>query len=190
MPVGLPRVDRQDINKPTCRSTLEDNRGTASGGTVLDLDTGMQFLMANLKSLPAETTAAIDLAWDNDGGGALMRNPRGKTGFLPLPDAKHFADATAEAVRLWDSVKQSKVKGMLGNKSRFCAVSTDQGRLAVIEIVKYDTKQVTIDWMLADVTEQPDGSITIEPRKRFAAPGRGNEVKKEQRRFQEPLIPR
>jgi beta-lactamase regulating signal transducer with metallopeptidase domain len=169
--VGMPQskspVSELPDLTPMFRSILEDNRGP-TGGTILDLDSGKQMFMKNLKTTPAEGISRIDLAWDNDGGGALMRNPRGTTSFLPLPDAQNFDQATGQAARLWESVKKSKLKGMLGSKSRFCAVSTDQGRLAVIEIIKYNPMQVTIKWTLSDVFERGDGQVFFIPRAKFA----------------------
>ncbi len=138
---------------------LDDNHSRSySSGAVIDLDTGKQLTLAKHVLLPAAEAAVYDLTWDDDGGGALVRNPRGKARLLPLPEAKNIAAVVAEGRRRFNSVKKSTVKGMFGNKSRFCAVLTDQGRLAIVKIVMHDKKQATITWGLADVYDQPDRS--------------------------------
>ncbi len=114
----------------------------------LDLDAGA--LRETRRETNRAQLAILDVAWDNDGGGALMRNPFGKAKLLPLPDAGDFAHAVAKAVERRTLVAGSEDRGEFASKCRFFAVLTDEARLTAIEVKDFDRMQATIRWRLLD----------------------------------------
>jgi tRNA A-37 threonylcarbamoyl transferase component Bud32 len=126
----------------------------------LDLDAGA--LRVLREEINGAELAALDVAWDNDGGGALMRNPRGKSRLLPLPDAGDFERAATLANQRRQLVEGSEDRGEMASKCRFFAVLTDQGRLAVIETKDFDSTQATVRWRFLASPKAESGTAAIE----------------------------
>jgi len=128
----------------------------------LDLDAQVTLEVAGQRQPDSAQSLGLDVAWDNDGGGALMRDPYGKARLLPLPDASDFADAAAKAVERRDLVAGSGDRGALAEKCRFFAVLTDQARLAAIEVKEFEPAQGTIRWrFLEEPTKKPTTLGTV-----------------------------
>ncbi len=118
--------------------------------TALDLDTG------KLHQLTARTWPdQYELGWDNDVGGMLMVKPRkrGKpTGLLSLPEAKSLQEAVArvKGSQMQRLLDHSMERGVPALRSRFSAVRTNEGRIAVIEVTRFDRNSATLQWTLVN----------------------------------------
>lgn len=116
---------------PAFKTQIYDNTG-------LDLETGVTVPFMD------EWPALCDVAWDNDGGGALMIKPRSSVRFLALGAAEKWEDAISMARNSLDVLRTSTSKGMFASQSKFAAVLTCEGNLAVIQIGEYDANKGTI----------------------------------------------
>ncbi len=116
---------------PAFKTQIYDNTG-------LDLETGVSVPFMD------EWPALCDVAWDNDGGGALMIKPRSSVRFLALGAAEKWEDAISMARNSLDVLRTSTSKGMFASQSKFAAVLTCEGNLAVIQIGEYDANKGTI----------------------------------------------
>ncbi len=142
-------VARTDQRSPDPVLILRDNMA-------LDLDAEVTLEVSRERQPDPVQLSRTDVGWDNDGGGALMRNPYGKARLLPLPDASDFSDAVAKAAERRNLVAGSEDRGDVAKKCRFFAVLTDQARLAVIEVKEFDAAQGTIRWrFLQEPTKKP-----------------------------------
>ena len=116
---------------PAFKTQIFDNSG-------LDLETGVSVPFMN------EWPAPCDVAWDNDGGGALMIKPMSSVRFLALGAAENWEDAISMARNSLDMLRTSTSKGMFASESKFAAVLTSERNLAVIQIGEYEANKGTI----------------------------------------------
>ncbi|MBL7215118.1 MAG: tetratricopeptide repeat protein [Phycisphaerae bacterium] len=126
---------------------------TISDNMALDLDSGASIQIES-KEIPIE----YDIGWDNDGGGALMVNPKGSSTIVGLAGVKKgdWDEAIKSAKNSIALLKQKGSRGFLANTATFCAVLTDQGNLYVIEITDYSPERVTLNVLkLIDEANQP-----------------------------------
>ncbi|NIP27917.1 MAG: tetratricopeptide repeat protein [Phycisphaerae bacterium] len=116
---------------PAFKTQIYDNTG-------LDLETGV--------SVPVmeDWPALCDVAWDNDGGGALMIKPKSSLRFIALGAAENWEEAISTARNSLGVLRTSNSKGMLASQSKFGAVLTSEGNLAVIQIGEHDANKGTI----------------------------------------------
>ena len=131
---------------PSFKTQVYDNTG-------LDLETGLS--MAFIGEWPT----LYDVAWDNDGGGALMIKPRSSVRFLALGAAEKWEDAISMARNSLDVLRTSTSKGMFASQSKFAAVLTCEGNLAVIQIGEYDTKKGTIYGWVESISTRGFGPV-------------------------------
>lgn len=108
--------------------------------TVLDLDSG------EILALKEEWPDRFDVAWDNDGGGVLMKKAGSGVRFLALPSGgkQRWNDAICMARSDIDILRNSNTRGIWASRGKFAAVLTNEGNLAVIQIGEYDAEQGTI----------------------------------------------
>jgi len=147
---------------PQFTSNIYDN-------TVLDLDTGAAV------PLGSEWPDNLEIAWDNDGGGAIMINKeQSQVRFITLPTVKkgNWAEAVAAARRSIDILKTSTSSGVFANQTNFVAVLTSEGKLAVVEIGDHSPEQAEITWRL----EKPITPTSGEPPKLNRAPWVDGEI--------------
>ena len=111
---------------------------------LLDLDTGA--VRRVLREPNTNVLTGLDIGWDNDGGGALMKNPSGSARILALPDAKDFEDAAGKTLSRVSLVRNSDERGNVASQCRFFAVLTDRDNLAVVGVTDYSEMQATIRW--------------------------------------------
>ena len=145
---------------PQFTSKIYDN-------TALDLDTGAAV------PLGTEWPDNLEIAWDNDGGGAIMvKKKQSKVKFITLPGVKKgiWADALSTARNSIGVLKASTSSGVLANQTNFIAVLTSEGNLAVVEIGDHDPQQAEITWRL----EKP--TIPSEPPKLNRVPWVDGEI--------------
>ena len=142
-------VARTDQRSPDPVLILRDNMA-------LDLDAEVTLEVSRERRPDPVQLSRADVGWDNDGGGALMRNPYGKARLLPLPDASDFSDAVAKAGERRNLVAGSEDRGDVAEKCRFFAVLTDQARLAVIEVKEFDAAQGAIRWRFLQEPAEKD----------------------------------
>ncbi|HOC00031.1 MAG TPA: serine/threonine-protein kinase [Verrucomicrobiota bacterium] len=144
---------------PRATASAPDSVLILRDNLALDLD-GQSLVDVSRQSrrVPAQLQA-VDVVWDNDGGGVLMRNPRGTSRLLPLPDASDFEHAAALAVQRRELVEGSEDRGGLASKCRFFAVLSDQDRLAVIEIKEFDPMQATVRWRFVQGPKTAPGTV-------------------------------
>jgi len=116
---------------PSFKTQIYDNTG-------LDLDTGVSVPFMD------EWPALCDVTWDNDEGGALMIKPKSSVRFIALGAAENWEDAISIARNSLAVLRISTSKGMFASESKFAAVLTNEGNLAVIQIGKYEAQKGTI----------------------------------------------
>ncbi|MDH4240442.1 MAG: HEAT repeat domain-containing protein [Phycisphaerae bacterium] len=118
---------------PSFKVQLIDN-------TALDLDSG------EISMLKDEWPDRFDVAWDNDGGGALMKKVGSGVRFLALPsgDKQMWDEAIYMARSDIDELRNSNTRGIWASQGKFAAVLTGEGNLAVIQIGEYDAEKGTI----------------------------------------------
>jgi len=116
---------------PAFKTQIYDNTG-------LDLDTGVSVPFMD------EWPTLCDVAWDNDEGGALMIKPKSSVRFIALGGAEKWEDAISTARNSLAVLRTSTSKGMFASESKFGAVLTSEGNLAVIQIGEYDANKGTI----------------------------------------------
>jgi hypothetical protein len=140
--------------KPVARVAYSEYLMPLKAGWALDLDLQRNAGGGDLKFSGAVRTASIaaewppefDVAWSGDSGGALVTDPKSPTTrLMVLPDAMDFDQAVTTALRRdrlsWLQTHQDKAPG---GKYRFCAVLTDRGEVAVVEIVKSDPSEARL----------------------------------------------
>ena len=120
---------------------------------VLDLDSGKTLKVE--KDWPDE----YDVGWDNDEGGALFCNRSGTVKMLPISEAKHFADAASIAFGLQESLNVHGIRGVLAQESKYIAVKTSQGNIAVLEIIEYSRSKAKVKWKIIDHVKKPDVQV-------------------------------
>ncbi|MHC4084126.1 MAG: tetratricopeptide repeat protein [Planctomycetota bacterium] len=133
---------------PAFKTQIYDNSG-------LDLETG---IVAPLKD---DWPALFDVAWDNDGGGALMIKASSSVRFLALGAAKNWEDAISMARNSLSVLRTSTSKGMFASQSKFVAILTNEWNLAVVQIGRYDQEKAAIYWWLEKLPA-PDFGPVIE----------------------------
>ncbi len=118
---------------PSFEVQLPDNTG-------LDLDSG------EIAMLKDEWPDRFDVAWDNDGGGVLMKKTGSGVRFLALPSGEKqmWDEAVYIARSQFDELRNSNTKVIWASQSKFAAVLTSEGNLAVIQIGEYDANKGTI----------------------------------------------
>ncbi|MHC4693870.1 MAG: tetratricopeptide repeat protein [Planctomycetota bacterium] len=116
---------------PSFKTQIYDN-------TALDLETGVSVPFMD------EWPTLCDVAWDNDGGGALMIKPKSSVRFIALGAAENWEDAISIARNSIGILRTSTSKGMFASQSKFAAVLTSEGNLAVIQINEHDSNKGTI----------------------------------------------
>ena len=120
----------------------------------LDLDTGKKLQLQTV--WPDE----FDVAWDNDMGGVLMVNPKGgKAKIMAIPEAKDLIDAREIAVRMQRVLENSQEKGVPATRSRFAAVLTNQGRIAVIQVTEFTKQRGVLQYSREGPPRLPDAVI-------------------------------
>jgi hypothetical protein len=127
--------------RPAFRSQIYDN-------SALDLETGAAVAADALPE--AEWPTGFDVAWDNDGGGALMVGPGSGARIVGLPGAKegNWEEAISMGRKARGILRTSKAKGIMASQSNLAAVLTSEGNLAVIRITDYDERGATLSWHL------------------------------------------
>jgi hypothetical protein len=126
---------------PAFRSQIYDN-------SALDLETGAA---VTADAVPeAEWPTGFDVAWDNDGGGALMVGPGSGARIVGLSGVKegNWEEAISMGRKARGILRTSKAKGIIASQSGFTAVLTSEENLAVIRITDYDEKGATLFWHL------------------------------------------
>jgi len=119
--------------------------------TVLDLDSGF------LISVSKDITREYDVGWDNDGGGVLMVNPKKSAHIISLSGVekgKH-EEAIEAAEKSLELLQQSPAKGFLAAQTVFCAVLTDKGNLAIIEIAEYSREKGKLNVWMKEKAKSP-----------------------------------
>jgi hypothetical protein len=116
---------------PSFKTQIYDNSG-------LDLETGVSVPFMD------EWPALCDVTWDNDEGGALMIKPKSSVRFIALGAAENWEDAISMARNSLGVLRTSTSKGMFASQSKFAAVLTSEGNLAVIQISEHDANKGTI----------------------------------------------
>lgn len=118
---------------PSFEVQLHDN-------TALDLESG------EISLLKDEWPDRFDVAWDNDGGGALMKKDGSGVRFLALPSGEKqmWDEAIYMARSDIDELRNSNTRGIWASQGKFAAVLTNEGNLAVIRIGDYDADKGTI----------------------------------------------
>jgi hypothetical protein len=129
---------------PAFKTQIYDNTG-------LDLETGASVPFMD------EWPALCDVAWDNDGGGALMIKASSSVRFLALGTAEKWEDAISMARHSLGVLKTSTSKGMFASVSKFAAVLTSEGNLAVIQIGEYDAEQATVYGWIEKIPAEAHG---------------------------------
>jgi len=136
---------------PAFKCVIYDN-------SALDLETGAAVLLPNerpraesliVRAVPqAKWPEGFDVAWDNDGGGALMVGPGSGARIVGLPGAKkeRWEEAISTARRTLGVLRTSTAKGILARQSSYAAVLTSEGNLAIVEIGDYDAEKATLYW--------------------------------------------
>ncbi len=133
---------------PAFKTQIYDNTG-------LDLETGVT---APLKD---EWPGLFDVTWDNDGGGALMVKPRSPVRFLSLGAAEKWEDAISMARNTLAVLRTSTARGIFAGQSKFVAILTSEGNLAVIRIGRYDQEKGTIYWWLEKLPAYSFGPVKV-----------------------------
>ena len=110
---------------------------------MLDLETGAVLTWADKSD---ESVKFYDVGWDNDGGGALMAVPGSSARIVALAGAKDHWEAGTMARDVLSLLKASTSKGLAAGQSRFAAVLTDGGKVAVVEIVQYGPEKGVLQW--------------------------------------------
>jgi len=118
---------------PSFKVQLHDNTG-------LDLDNG------EIAPLKDEWPDRFDVAWDNDEGGVLMKKAGAGVRFLDLPsgEKQRWDKAIYMARSDIDELRNSNTRSIWAGRSKFSAVLTSEGNLAVIQIGEYDANKGTI----------------------------------------------
>ena len=125
---------------------------TIYDNTVLDLDSGASIVVES-KDIPTE----FDIGWDNDGGGALMVNPKGSSSIVGLAGVKQgdWIGAIQSARNSLPLLKKKASRGIFANTASFCAVLANQGKLYVVEITDYSPEKATLNVLkLEDLTNK------------------------------------
>ncbi len=117
----------------------------------LDLEIGAD---VSITGKTGKVPSYHDVAWDNDGGGALMVIPDSGTRIIALANATNLKEALNTARASMDLLRKSESKGVLAKQSKCVAVLTGQGNLAAIEITRYDSEKGTIEWMLVKAIDE------------------------------------
>ncbi len=128
---------------------------------VLDLETGAVLTGAERGDGPLKF---YDVGWDNDGGGALMVVPGSSARILALASAKNVWDACAMARDSVSLVRASPSRGFPAAQSRFAAVLTDGGKLAVVGIVEHEAKKGVLLWWFQGPLApafSPSGTVSL-----------------------------
>jgi len=118
---------------PSFEVQLHDN-------TALDLESG------EISLLKDEWPDRFDVAWDNDGGGVLMKKDGSGVRFLDLPSGEKqmWDEAIYMARGDIDELRNSNAKKIWASQGKFAAVLTSERNLAVIQISDYDANKGTI----------------------------------------------
>lgn len=124
---------------------LEDNM-------FLDLDTGK-----TMAAISEEWPDAYDVAWDNDMGGVIMIKPKSpKVRIMSLPEAKDIDESTIRKILEPDMRKllsMSQERGMPAPRGRFVIVMTDEGKIALVQILNFSRKQAQLCWIVGSPEE-------------------------------------
>ncbi|UCF16860.1 MAG: tetratricopeptide repeat protein, partial [Phycisphaerales bacterium] len=110
---------------------------------MLDLETGAVLTQADKSD---GSLKFYDVGWDNDGGGALMVVPGSSARILALAGAEDRWEAGTMARDVLSLLKASTSHGLAAGRSRFAAVLTDGGKVAVVEIVQYGPEKGLLQW--------------------------------------------
>ncbi len=126
--------------------------------TVLDLDRGI--IIGASKDVPRE----YDIGWDNNGGGVLIVNPKKSARIIGLSGIgkSKNKEAIEIAEKSLDLLRESPSESILAKQIVFCAVLTNEGNLAVIEIAEYSTDKATLNVWMKEKTKSPIDMSTPE----------------------------
>jgi len=152
------RAQQESAVKPIFRAVIYDNMA-------LDLESGAVVALGNRRAATGAAVAgsvliggvagqaACDVGWDNDGGGVLMVVPDSGARIVGLATIQQgqWPQATAAARGAIKVLKSSGARGVLAKQSRFAAVLTSEGNLAVIEITDFDAEKAKIEWRLEEL---------------------------------------
>jgi tetratricopeptide (TPR) repeat protein len=111
-----------------------------SDNTALDLDSG------EIALLKDEWPDRFDVAWDNDGGGVLMKKAGSGVRFLALPsvEKQRWDDAIYMARSEIDELRNSNARGIWARRGKWAAVLTNEANLAVIRIGGYNENRAMV----------------------------------------------
>jgi tetratricopeptide (TPR) repeat protein len=118
----------------------------------LDLDTGKSV------QLEKDWADAYEVAWDNDIGGTLMIKPQSqKVRIMAVPEASDLESAVRKALEpdMPRLLALSQERGVPAKRSRFAAVLTDQGQIAVIEVSRFTPKDALLQCVVGSAAAQP-----------------------------------
>jgi len=135
--------------KPTIRVDVI----TDKPAVVLDLDTGDK--MQLLEDWPEE----YDVAWDNDGGGAIFSKRGGSVTILPIYGVKDFEDAVRSPFSKTVELGEGDGYGVFAKDSRYVWVKTSEGNIAVVEIQNYSPARAMLKWQI--IKQNPDVPVEV-----------------------------
>jgi hypothetical protein len=124
-------------------------RGEIHDNAALNLDTGAAMALTREDGWPE----GFDVAWDNDGGGVLMRRRGSAVRLVALPGVEKglWDEAIPAARSAIPSLRTSAARGIFARDSRFAAILTSDGHLAIVEIGDHSPKQAVIYWWLEKI---------------------------------------
>ncbi|UCG57846.1 MAG: hypothetical protein JSU70_23645 [Phycisphaerales bacterium] len=117
-------------------------RAQIHGNTALDLDPAAAIPFSDKRP------NGFDVAWDSEGGGALLVTAGSSARILALPIAKNWDLAMFRARDTLAELRESTSTRVLANQSKFVAVLTSEANLAVVEISQYDADGAWLRWRL------------------------------------------
>ncbi|MHC4213853.1 MAG: tetratricopeptide repeat protein [Planctomycetota bacterium] len=127
------------------KAVLTDNSG-------LDLDTGKT----------GQAPAGLDVAWDNDGGGALMVMPDSNVKLMPVRGIEQKQEDVLSKARLHLPIlKTSPLRGISAKENRIVSVLTSEGKLAVVWIEDYSSEKASLRWLLEEIPARKPGPIYL-----------------------------
>lgn len=131
------------LNAASQAGVIASSTAQLKDNWAFDLDTNKEL------KLEREWPDAYDVGWDNDFGGVIMIKPKSeKVHIMAIPEANNLEDAVRKALEpdMQRLLTVSEDRGVPAKRSRFVAVLTDKGQLAVIEIIRFTKKEAEIRW--------------------------------------------
>jgi len=151
------RTRQEQAVKPAFKAVIYDNMA-------LDLESGAAVPLEKKHAAvvaagggagQTEWPKGFDVAWDNDGGGVLMVGSGSGARIIGLATIQQgqWPQAIAAVQKTIEVLKNSDAKGVLARQSRFAAVLTSEGNMAVVEITDFDAEKAKIEWRLEELPQ-------------------------------------